>query len=427
MEVLNIVIKVLSTAITVLSAYKILYVVIGVISKPKTFESAPAGRKYALVVAARNEEAVLGKLLESLCAQTYPKELLQIFVVADNCTDSTADIARRYGASVYERHEPERARKGYALNFLFKQIKRDYGIESFDGYLFFDADNVVNSDYVEQMNNAFASGADAVVGYRNAKNFSQNFVSAAYGMHFMGASISYHRPRSRLSLSTHIAGTGYLLSSALIKDGWNFELLTEDTQATLSFIRQGKRIEYCEAAELYDEQPTRLRTVFRQRLRWSKGRMACFFLNAFGLIGGIFKTAGRRFSCYDMFFYVFPGVVFTAAMALVKGTATLIDHFVSGSAVDIMPKTDIKSSLIALAVSALVGYASHVIRGVLIAVRERKHINCPTKKLVFYVLIWPWFDVLNGPITLACLFMHISWKPIKHDAVIDIKEIGTSR
>ena len=219
MAVLKLICDILSSSFFVFSIYKYIYLLIGFFVKPKVFKKAAADKKYAVIIAARNEELVIGKLLESLNAQTYPKELIKIFVVADNCTDSTGKIARSYGATVYERNEPERARKGYALSFLFDRIERDYGISSFDGYLFFDADNVVNSDYIEQMNNAFATDVDAVVGYRNSKNFSQNFISAGYGMHFMRSTVSYHRPRSKRSLSTHRAGSGYLLSSKLLEGG----------------------------------------------------------------------------------------------------------------------------------------------------------------------------------------------------------------
>lgn len=427
MAVLKLICDILSSSFFVFSIYKYIYLLIGFFVKPKVFKKAAADKKYAVIIAARNEELVIGKLLESLNAQTYPKELVKIFVVADNCTDSTGEIARSYGATVYERNEPERARKGYALSFLFDRIERDYGISSFDGYLFFDADNVVNSDYIEQMNNAFATEVDAVVGYRNSKNFSQNFISAGYGMHFMRSTVSYHRPRSKLSLSTHIAGTGYLLSSKLLEGGWHFELLTEDTQATLAFVCRGKRIEYCEAAELFDEQPTKVRTMVRQRLRWAKGRLACFCVNVGSLIKGIFTAKGRRFSCYDMLFYIMPNSLVVGAIGAIQPTVSFLQGISEQGLAYVKPEGDITKSLITLAISALVSYSSYVLKGAVIVLRERRHINCSTPLLILYVLAWPWFDLTNIPITVASLFMRVTWKPIKHDAVIDIKDIGTSR
>ncbi len=430
MEIFEHIIEVLTTLFAVCALYKYLYLVIGFFVKPKVFKKAPAKKKYAVIIAARNERLVIGKLLESINAQSYPKELTTVFVVADNCTDNTAEIARSHGAVVYERHEPERARKGWALEFLFDRIQEDYGIESFNGFLFFDADNVVNSDYIEQMNNAFSTGVDAVVGYRNSKNFSQNYVSAAYGIHFMRSTVAYHRPRSRLGLSTHIAGTGYLLSSDLLKDGWHFGLLTEDTQATLAFVCKGKKIEYCEAAELFDEQPTTLHTMARQRLRWAKGRLACFFVNVGSLIKGIFTAKGRRFSCYDMLFYIMPNTLVNTTLTVLAAvpSAWLIIKGVSASGIEYLkPQGSLTDTLKTIAVSVLVAYVGYVLKNTIIVVREFRHINCSVPKLIFYLLASPWFAITDVPITLASLFMRIKWKPIKHDAVVDIKDIKTAK
>ena len=97
---------------------------------------------------------------------------------------------------MYERHDLSKARKGYALGFGFDRIKEDYGIENFEGYLFFDADNLLRPDYVTEMNKAFDTGElDVITGYRNTKNFDTNCISAAYGIHFYRSSLTYHRPR----------------------------------------------------------------------------------------------------------------------------------------------------------------------------------------------------------------------------------------
>ena len=429
-DVIGDIARIFGIVIFVCQLYRYIYLIIGFFAKSKKFGKAEPVKKYAVITAARNEEAVIGKLLESLREQSYPQDMYRIFVVADNCSDRTAEIARGYGAVVYERNEPERARKGYALNFLFKQIERDYGIPSFDGYLFFDADNVVSHDYIEQMNNAFATGADAVVGYRNAKNFGSNFISAAYGIHFMGSTVSYHRPRSRLSLSTHIAGTGYLISSALLKDGWNYEYLTEDTQATMSFVSAGRRIEYCEAAELYDEQPTDMKTMARQRIRWAKGRIACF-LSYFGrLFRGIFAPAKhrmnfkKRFSCYDMIFYGVPYFLVTGALGIVCFFSDCISGVIQqGAEYFAVCFREILPSFPTLVKALVSSYLLCLLKGALVAGRERRHINCPTSKLVGYVLLWPWFNITNIPLTVASLFMKVKWKPIKHDIPVGVDEI----
>ncbi len=451
----------------ILALYKLIYKYIGFFAKAKKFKPAPKTKKYGIVIAARNEELVIGNLVNSLHNQTYPRENFRVFVVADNCdeNDRTAEIARQCGATVYERHCPEKARKGWALEYLFENIEKDFGIQSFDGFLFFDADNVVSSDYLERMNEAFATGVDGVIGYRNSKNFDQNWISCHYSIHFMRSSMIWHRPRGRMNLCTHIAGTGYLLSSEMLKDGWHYSCLTEDTQATMDFAVQGKRIEYCEAAEFYDEQPYQLKVMWRQRLRWAKGRMACFFrygaklfyglfrffkfdkkvkeqpLKVFDYEKGMFKTLSfkgkfvfiadrimdfcgfvvdlvarpfkfiaKNFTNFDMILYLFP---FEIVIGLFTGTSA----------------AKVTTPLTAVLIGALFGfltyYIKNVIEGFLIVIREWKHIHCPNKfKLAFYLITWPLHDLIYPFICFASLFMHVTWKPIKHDVVKTLDDIG---
>ncbi len=468
--------------LAILVFYKTVYKTIGFFVKAKKFNPAPQTKKYGIVIAARNEELVIGNLVNSLHNQTYPRENFRVFVVADNCSenDRTAEIARECGATVYERHCPEKARKGWALEFLFENIEKDFGIESFDGFLFFDADNVVSRDYLERMNEAFSTGVDGVIGYRNSKNFEQNWISAHYSIHFMRSSMNLHRPRGRLNLCTHIAGTGYLLSSEMLKDGWHYSSLTEDTQATMDFAVQGKRIEYCEAAEFYDEQPYQIKVMLRQRLRWAKGRMACFFrygaklfyglvrlfkikksenkppLKVFDYEKGTFKTLSffkkitfiidrvmdlcgfvvdvfaipfrfiaKNFTNFDMILYLFPISFFKRMVWIAFYVAEFCIGFHAGTLL-----AEGMSPVIVALMGALFGtiasYVSSVIGGVFVVIREWKHIHCPNKfKLAFYLLTWPLHDMIYPFICLASIFMHVTWKPIKHDVAKTLDDIGS--
>ena len=466
--------------LAVLTYYKKIYKYIGFFVKAKKFEPAPQTKKYGIVIAARNEELVIGNLVKSLHNQTYPRENFRVFVVADNCdeNDKTAEIARECGATVYERHCPEKARKGWALEYLFENIEKDFGIQSFDGYLFFDADNVVSRDYLERMNEAFSTGVDGVIGYRNSKNFDQNWISAHYSIHFMRSSMNLHRPRGRLNLCTHIAGTGYLLSSEMLKDGWHYSSLTEDTQATMDFAVQGKRIEYCEAAEFFDEQPYEIRVMLRQRLRWAKGRMACFFrygaklfyglvrffkqkkdvknppIKIFNYEKGTFKSLSflkkikffidrvmdlcgfvidivaiplkfiaKNFTNFDMIFYLIPISFFKRMVWIAFEIAWFCVGWQAGTLLD-----NGISPIIMGFVGALFGtlstYVSNIISGLMVVIREWKHIRCPNKfKLAFYLITWPLHDMIYPFICLASLFMHVTWKPIKHDVVKTLDDI----
>lgn len=468
--------KLVFSILGILTFYKIIYKYIGFFVKAKKFEPAPQTKKYGIVIAARNEELVIGNLVDSLHQQTYPRENFRVFVVADNCDpdDKTAEIAREHGATVYERHCPSKARKGWALEYLFENIEKDFGITSFDGYLFFDADNVVSRDYLERMNEAFSTGADGVIGYRNSKNFDQNWISAHYAIHFMRSSMNLHRPRGRLSLCTHIAGTGYLLSSDMLKNGWHYSTLTEDTQATMDFAVQGKRIEYCEAAEFYDEQPYEIKVMLRQRIRWAKGRMACFFRYCFKLFYGLvkffkpgkrptspkikvfdyekgtfkslsfigkilflkdrvmdlcsfivdvfaipFRFIAKNYTNFDMIFYLLP-------IGFIKRMVWIAEFFIGWKIGELLAEGMIPLAvgIISLLCGTLSTYISNIIGGVVVVIREWKHIHCPNKlKLAFFLITWPLHDMIYPYICLASLFMHVTWKPIKHDVVKTLDDI----
>ncbi len=412
------------TGITVLTLYKFVYMVIGFFWKARTYAETQNRHKFAVIICARNEEKVIGNLLDSIAEQNYPKELVTVFVVADNCDDDTARICREKGAVVYERHDPKRARKGWALEFGLENILRDYGPDYAEGFFVFDADNLLHPDYMQEMNKAFDTGEyDVVCGYRNTKNFSTNLISSGYGIHFYRSSFAYHRPRQIVHSSTHIAGTGYLVKSQWLKDGWLWHGLTEDAQLSYEILSHGGRIGYCEAAEFYDEQPTRFKTVLKQRLRWAKGRMHVFFARGYKLLQGIFRKGSDKWGCYDMIFYGFPYGLCSGLLAI----ATFLASFIGVAAVSgwqgIVEQYVTLSVLKTLGIALGLYWLQGVLTAFFVVVRERKKIHCPKGKLVFYVLFFPWFDLVDVPLSIASLFMHVTWRRIEHDDTTKVEDI----
>lgn len=290
-----------------MSCYYTVYAIVGLFA---TRHFAPAKRRhrYAIVIAARNEEAVIGRLLESIRLQDYPSELLTVFVVADNCTDGTAQAARSGGAVCYERCDPDHRTKGYALEYLFSCIARDYGTDAFEGYFVFDADNLLNRDYVSRMNEAFDAGERIVTSCRASKNFGDNWISASYALHWLRTVRMEHRARSVFGLATRIQGTGFLFASELVKNGWHYTSLTEDRAFTADAVAAGYPISYCDAAVFYDEQPVSLRIALRQRIRWAKGHLQAFAETGWPLWKHVFTShdAPTAFMSYDMFLLVCP-------------------------------------------------------------------------------------------------------------------------
>lgn len=140
----------IGVAFTVFFGYQFFYMAVGLIKKPKIREARQQYR-YGIVIAARNEANVIGKLINSVHSQNYPQELIDIFVVADNCTDDTAAVARAAGAIVYERYNRNNIGKGYALDFLFKNIMKDKKDEKIDAFIFFDADNLLDGNFIYEI------------------------------------------------------------------------------------------------------------------------------------------------------------------------------------------------------------------------------------------------------------------------------------
>src|SRR5574344_1507263 len=273
--------------LAIFGIHKNFYILVGLCFTRK-FKPAKNNHKYAVLIPARNEEAVIANLLDSIKRQDYPSKLVTVFVIADNCTDNTAKIARENGAICYERFNDEQRTKGFALQFLFERIKEDYGINSFEGYFIFDSDNLINKDYITRMNDSFDAGEKIITSYRNTKNFDENWVASTYALHWLRSIRYRHRARSVFRLATNIQGTGFLFASELVKDGWNYTSLTEDRAFTADAVAHGYKISYNDDAMFYDEQPTSVKIAFRQRIRWSKGHIIAFVETGWPLFKNIF-------------------------------------------------------------------------------------------------------------------------------------------
>ena len=124
--------------------------------------------KFMAVIPAHNEEMVVGNLIESLQAQNYPKDKYDIYVIADNCTDDTAKVAKEAGAIVLKRFDENHKTKGFALNWFLKQKIEENA--DYDAFCVFDADNIVDKNFLKNMNKKLCQGEEVVQGYRDIKN-----------------------------------------------------------------------------------------------------------------------------------------------------------------------------------------------------------------------------------------------------------------
>ena len=370
--------------------------------------------RYAVLICARNEEDVIAQLISSIKNQTYPSDLVRIFVCADNCTDRTAEVAEDAGATVYERFDTRRIGKGYALNFLLRQISLNYYPEMFDGFFVFDADNILEPDYIAEMNKTFCEGYNIVTGYRNSKNYADNWISAGYSLWFLRESQYLNRPRYLLGTSAAVSGTGFLFSRKILEriGGWKYYLLTEDIEFTIDSVISGEKIGYCENAMLYDEQPTSFKQSVRQRLRWAKGYIQVFCGYGASLLKGVFSK--KFFSCYDMSMAIMPAMVLSLASVLVN-LMTLVLNL--GSPAVWM------QVLQSFGTSCLNIYLTFLVIGAVTLMSEWKKIHAPAVKKIFYLATFPLFMFTYIPISVAALFVNVEWKPIVHERSKTLSEI----
>ena len=412
---------VMATIFVVFYFYQIGYLLLGLWKRhTKETDVSHALHRYAAVISARNEANVIGGLIASLKAQDYPSELLDIYVIADNCTDNTAQVALEAGAKVYRRFNRQLIGKGYALDYLFKCLSAS-GKDVYDGYFVFDADNYVDPNFVREMNNTFDGGHyAALTSYRNSKNFGANWISAGYGLWFLREARFLNFPRMLLGTNCAISGTGFLVSGEVIREkgGWPFHLLTEDIEFSVNCAIDGKVIGYCDKAVIYDEQPVDFKQSWRQRLRWSKGFYQVDRKYALPLLRGCFRGGRRGLSCYDMFATVAPGMLLTVILFLLNGVILAAcftqPPYWAQRIVDV--------TLGFIASNLWNFYVGLLAYGMLTVASEWRHIDAAPMQKIGYVFTFPIFMFSYIPISVVALVRRVEWKPIYHTATKKLHE-----
>lgn len=409
--------------ITFLYFYQIIYVgasLFGEKRKNHFVQRAKKQHRYGVVIAARNERTVIGELIRSIRGQNYPAELIDIFVVADNCTDDTAAVAREAGAIVYERFNTDLVGKGYALDYIFNIIHNQYGDDIYEGYFIFDADNLLDENYVAEMNKVFDSGYRVLTSYRNSKNYDTNWLTAGSSLWFLREAKYLNNSRMILNTSCAVSGTGFLVSSQIIQKnhGWKYHLLTEDIEFSIDSALQGETIGYCEKAVLYDEQPVTFRQSWNQRLRWSKGFYQVMAHYGVKLVKGMFRSNCSFLSCYDMFMTIAPAT-FVSLFCILMNVVFLILGLLNPAVLSAVVPLALTSILFSFVNVYVTLYAV----GLLTTITEWKSIKCAASKKILYSFTFPLFILSYIPIAVVALFQKVEWKPIAHSVVKSVEEL----
>lgn len=412
METIKLINFIIATVFFVCYSYQFAYILVPYLKKEKPHKPAELHR-YAVLISARNEELVIGNLLDSISAQDYPSSLVRVFVVADNCTDKTAKVARAHGAIVYERFNDKLVGKGYALEYLLDRIGEEYG-DVFDEYMVFDADNLLSEDYISRMNETFSDGYRIITSYRNSKNYGDNWISAGYALWFLREAKYLNNARYLLGTSCAVSGTGFLFSREILKScgGWPFHLLVEDIEFTIHNIVSGEKVGYCPRAVLYDEQPTKFSQSWKQRMRWARGYIQILRKYGGRLLHGIF--AKRSFSCFDMTMNIAPAVILSF-LGIIINVGAAVYSVLNGGGTDVLLQSFGQLILNTCLMMFIIGAIT--------TISEWKNIYCSTPKKILYAFTFPLFMLTYLPICIVALFHPVKWEPIVHDRVRTLREV----
>ena len=399
----------------IITIYWLYQLIISLCSLVKIKEKPLLVRKnhrFMAIIPAHNEEAVVGNLIDSLKKQNYDKDLYDIYVIADNCTDNTAKIAREAGAIVYERFDETKKTKGYALDWFLKQKIAENA--PYDAFFVFDADNIVDPNFIKNMNRKLCQGEDVVQGYKNNKNPTDNWITAGYAIFYWTMHRFYHLARYNVGLSPLLNGTGFMVRFDVVKpDGWDTKTLTEDIEFSLKRIIKGKKLGWATDAIVYDEQPVSFKQSWSQRSRWTVGHIQC--IKEYTKKLAVSAKENKTMMNFDGLLYIVGSIPMFVITLVLLGTNFLM------YAGDGMSEYELYINILKFLIPT---FLLPIGTGVLTMLLDRR----PVKPMLKGLLCYPIFMGTWLLINFKCLFKRdTNWEKINHIRNIKIGPIDEEK
>lgn len=399
---------ILTAVMIVYGAYYGVFGLIGLTHHYHRFRHSEKKHHFTVLVPARNEETVIGEMVDSLQKQHYPKNRYTINVICDHCTDHTAEIARKHGAKIIV-NEADTHSKGEVLKRIFHMMKNRIRT---DVYIIFDADNLVDPDFLAHMNDVYGEGYRVAQGRRVGKNIGDSWVSTCYELFFIIQNNLLNHARFCVGKSGYLNGTGIMISRDIVDRGlFQGTSVTEDMELEANLALSGVDIAYVHDAVTYDEYPLTLGTALRQLLRWYIGQMECF--RRFG--GTLLKNAFRKksFACLDKFLFFIMQIVSLVSLG--------IQIFcICTGAPGINALLSVPVWLIPAVLAAV--YAACVIVLMLVL----RHFRGQTTRCLPGVMMFPVFMYIWIPVSVMWIFRgtgNYRWEPIRHVRSLHIEDM----
>lgn len=338
---------------------------------------------YALIIAAHNEETVIHNIIENLKKLEYPVDKYDIFVIADNCTDKTAEIARKSGALVYERFNKSEEGKGHALKWMFNIL---FNLEKkYDAVCIFDADNLVSVNFLKEIDKKLCAGYKVVQGYRDVKNPFDSWITASYAITYWISNRLFQLPRHYLGMNNTITGSGYAVRTDTLREtGWEISSLTEDIEFSVQLMLKDIKIGWAHDAVIYDEQPLTLSQSWSQRKRWMQGHAYCAARYTREL--GSKLLCDRSLAAFDsMIVMLYPFILVFGCLFTFLGTASYFAlHY-----------NKLSANIIAFLLPSLILYIlQSAYFGVFIKLEKRFRLEVLMGLIVFPIFNLTWIPII---------------------------------
>ncbi|XEC93685.1 glycosyltransferase family 2 protein [Paenibacillus tarimensis] len=412
MNFVNTALVCLQLFIAVIGAYQVSLSLYGWRRK-KHSPSHPAQKSFAVLIAAHNEEQVVGALIENLLKMKYPRHLYDIFVICDNCTDGTVRVTESYdGVYAYVRNNINERGKGYAIEWMLEQLWKLP--QSYDAVVMFDADNLVSTDFLQYMNDDLCNGTQVIQGYLDTKNPSDSWISAANGINYWFCNRLMQVPRTNLGFSNFLGGTGMCFETKLLKEmGWGATSLVEDLEFTVRCIMRNIFPKFNYDARVYDEKPITFKASARQRLRWMQGQFDVTRKYFFPLLWQGIKE--RSVAKIDAAFYVFNS--YTLLIGFVLTVAMWVSMLMPGE------------SFLSIYNHVPLWIMAPYIVYTLIQFPVVMFLERVPWKIYFHLATFPVFLMSCWPITLYAFFTQNNkqWSHTEHTRVIRLEDVQSKQ
>lgn len=350
---------------------------------------------FTILIPARNEEEVIKDAIQSFKRQKYPKDNYEIVVVINNTTDNTLGVCNAEGVRCIL-CERKIKNKGDALKEAFDRLKK----EKTDAYIIMDADNVVNDEFLGEMNKSLNEGTLVAKSSMDIKAKENTWVSSSYAIYFFIQSILYSIPRNNIGASCAINGTGIMIKKEVIdKYGFNVRTITEDLEFMTLCALNNIKIKYVEGAICYAEHPSDFKVSMIQRRRWTKGIYEGFIIYFNSIIKNIIKRP--NIELLDSL------LIYSTPLILILSLMSIFINFL------IVP---LPIYLIITSFSLLVSYISISLCALFVCVKSKKKI----KDFLTGIIMFPIFLLSWQYLNIIILFKkEVVWDEIKHTQKIE--------